>query len=97
MTAKRVAKAAAKKAAAPVAKSYNPFVVAQEQFDRIADLLDLDQATRDLLRNPLRDTVEALHPNYLPGEDTGGCPLLKNQVSFIYSRTVSPLQCRGAL
>ncbi len=55
MTAKRVAKAAAKKAAAPVAKSYNPFLVAQEQFDRIADMLDLDQATRDLLRNPLRE------------------------------------------
>jgi glutamate dehydrogenase (NAD(P)+) len=36
-------------------KAYNPFAMAQEQFDRIADLLDLDQATRDLLRYPLRE------------------------------------------
>ena len=36
-------------------KSYNPFVVAQKQFDRTADVLDLDQATRDLLRYPLRE------------------------------------------
>jgi glutamate dehydrogenase (NAD(P)+) len=35
--------------------SYNPFEVAQEQFDRTADLLELDQATRDLLRYPLRE------------------------------------------
>jgi len=34
---------------------YNPFAMAQEQFDRIADLLSLDQATRDLLRQPLRE------------------------------------------
>jgi len=36
-------------------KTYNPFETAQEQFDRAADLLELDQATRDLLRNPLRE------------------------------------------
>lgn len=36
-------------------KSYNPFLVAQEQFDRTAETLDLDQATRDLLRYPLRE------------------------------------------
>jgi len=35
--------------------SYNPFKTAQEQFDRAAKLLDLDQATRDLLRNPIRE------------------------------------------
>ncbi len=34
---------------------YNPFAEAQRQFDRIADLLDLDQATRDLLRMPMRE------------------------------------------
>jgi glutamate dehydrogenase (NAD(P)+) len=38
-----------------MAKAYNPFAMAQEQFDRTADLLDLDQATRDLLRYPLRE------------------------------------------
>ena len=36
-------------------KTYNPFDTAQKQFDRAADLLELDQATRDLLRNPLRE------------------------------------------
>ncbi|NUQ38665.1 MAG: Glu/Leu/Phe/Val dehydrogenase [Caldilineales bacterium] len=36
-------------------KSYNPFLAAQAQFDRIADLLELDAATRDLLRMPLRE------------------------------------------
>ncbi len=36
-------------------KSFNPFEMAQEQFDKVADLLDLDQATRDLLRNPIRE------------------------------------------
>ncbi|MBC8321084.1 MAG: Glu/Leu/Phe/Val dehydrogenase [Bacteroidetes bacterium] len=35
--------------------SYNPFENAQKQFDRAADMLDLDQATRDLLRNPMRE------------------------------------------
>lgn len=29
--------------------------MAQEQFDKVADYLGLDQATRDLLRNPLRE------------------------------------------
>ena len=36
-------------------RAYNPFETAQEQFDHAADLLDLDQATRDLLRNPMRE------------------------------------------
>ncbi len=36
-------------------KSFNPFEMAQEQFDNTAALLDLDQATRDLLRFPLRE------------------------------------------
>jgi glutamate dehydrogenase len=36
-------------------KSYNPFEVAQQQFDRAADLLELNEATRELLRNPLRE------------------------------------------
>ena len=36
-------------------KGYNAFKMAQEQFDRIADLLDLDEPTRQLLRNPIRE------------------------------------------
>lgn len=34
---------------------YNPFRAAQLQFDNAAEMLDLDQATRDLLRNPIRE------------------------------------------
>jgi len=36
-------------------RSYNAFEMAQEQFDRVADLLDLDAGTRDLLRTNLRE------------------------------------------
>ena len=36
-------------------KSYNPFEVAQAQFDHVADILDLDPATRELLRRPMRE------------------------------------------
>jgi glutamate dehydrogenase (NAD(P)+) len=43
------------KDATKMAEAYNPFKMAQAQFDRIADLLNLDQATRDLLRFPLRE------------------------------------------
>jgi len=36
-------------------KPFNAFEMAQAQFDHVANLLDLDQPTRDLLRNPLRE------------------------------------------
>jgi len=36
-------------------KSYNAFETAQRQFDGVADLLGLETAARDLLRNPLRE------------------------------------------
>ncbi len=35
--------------------TYNPFLVAQKQFDRISHMLELDQPTRDLLRTPMRE------------------------------------------
>jgi glutamate dehydrogenase (NAD(P)+) len=35
--------------------SFNPFTSAQEQFDRLADLMGLDRPTRDLLRNPAHE------------------------------------------
>jgi glutamate dehydrogenase len=34
---------------------FNPFAAAQTQFDRIAELLELDEPTRDLLRQPMRE------------------------------------------
>lgn len=33
----------------------NPFEMAQAQFDKVAAILDLDPATRELLRNPMRE------------------------------------------
>jgi len=38
-----------------VKEGYNPFKMAQDQFDRIADMLDLDEPVRELLRYPLRE------------------------------------------
>jgi len=37
------------------AASFNPFVDAQAQFDRLADLMGLDPATRALLRTPAHE------------------------------------------
>ncbi len=39
---------------------YNPFTVAQEQFDEAAEMLGLDEATRELLRWPMREFVVSL-------------------------------------
>ena len=36
-------------------KAFNPFEMAQTQFDKVAATLDLDDATRQILRNPLRE------------------------------------------
>jgi glutamate dehydrogenase (NAD(P)+) len=36
-------------------KSFNPFEMAQAQFDKVAEILNLDNATRQILRNPLRE------------------------------------------
>ncbi len=36
-------------------KAYNPFHTAQKQFDKAADLLELNQGARDFLRNPMRE------------------------------------------
>ncbi len=36
-------------------KKFNAFQMAQAQFDSVAEILNLDNATRDLLRNPLRE------------------------------------------
>jgi len=35
--------------------AFNPFEMAQAQFDKVANLLDLDAGTRELLRTPLRE------------------------------------------
>jgi glutamate dehydrogenase len=38
-----------------VIKGVNPYEMAQAQFDKVAAILDLDPATRELLRQPLRE------------------------------------------
>ena len=35
--------------------NYNPFEIAQEQFDKAASILELDSGTRELLRQPMRE------------------------------------------
>jgi len=35
--------------------SYNPYLTAQAQFDKVAEQLGLDEATRELLRQPMRE------------------------------------------
>ncbi len=66
-------------------KEFNPFKMAQEQFDKVADYLKLDQATRDLLRNPAREyhfsipvrmddgtfKIFSMHHHLLPVPNTG--------------------------
>ena len=36
-------------------KSFNPFEMAQAQFDKVADLINLDSGIREILRDPLRE------------------------------------------
>lgn len=36
-------------------KAYNPYETAQAQFDKVASILNLDDATRELLRQPMRE------------------------------------------
>ncbi len=36
-------------------EGYNPFKMAQEQFDRIVDTLEIEEGARDFLRNPRRE------------------------------------------
>ncbi|MCD4818568.1 MAG: Glu/Leu/Phe/Val dehydrogenase [Candidatus Cloacimonetes bacterium] len=38
-----------------MSKTFNAFEMAQKQFDDVAEILSLDEATRDLLRTPIRE------------------------------------------
>ena len=38
-----------------MSRTFNAFEMAQKQFDDVAKILDLDEATKDLLRNPIRE------------------------------------------
>jgi glutamate dehydrogenase (NAD(P)+) len=52
---------------------YNPYQVAQRQFDHVADILELDTASRDLLRVPLREYQFSI-PIHMDG---GGVKVLR--------------------
>ncbi|NLH49975.1 MAG: Glu/Leu/Phe/Val dehydrogenase [Myxococcales bacterium] len=54
-------------------KSYNPFQMAQAQFDHVADLLDLESGARELLRNPMRE----YHFNIPVRMDDGTCRVFR--------------------
>ncbi|MEZ5360579.1 MAG: Glu/Leu/Phe/Val dehydrogenase [Candidatus Zixiibacteriota bacterium] len=41
--------------ATTIKETYNPFQTAQRQFDKVAEMLELDTATRTLLRTPIRE------------------------------------------
>jgi glutamate dehydrogenase len=58
---------------ATVTRAYNPYEVAQRQFDHVADLLDLDRGTRDLLRVPLREYQFSIPIH----TDSGGIKVLR--------------------
>lgn len=36
-------------------QGYNPYITAQTQFDTVADIIDLEQSVRELLRQPIRE------------------------------------------
>jgi len=38
-----------------VQKGFNAYKMAQEQFEKVAEMLELDQTTRDLLKTPMRE------------------------------------------
>jgi glutamate dehydrogenase len=59
--------------ATTLTRSYNPYDVAQRQFDHVADILELDTATRDLLRVPLREYQFSI-PIHMDG---GGVKVLR--------------------
>ncbi len=59
--------------ATTLTRSYNPYDVAQRQFDHVADILELDTATRDLLRVPLREYQFSI-PVHMDG---GGVKVLR--------------------
>ncbi len=73
MTVRKATKAARSKSTAVSEKAYNPFEIAQQQFNRIAELLGLDEPTRDFMRNPVRE----YHFNIPVRMDHGGMRIFR--------------------
>ena len=49
-------------------KNYNPYVSAQSQFDSVADMIGLEQAARDLLRQPSREFHVTIPVKWMTGQ-----------------------------
>nr|MBN2277437.1 Glu/Leu/Phe/Val dehydrogenase [candidate division Zixibacteria bacterium] len=71
-------------------ESFNPFRMAQAQFDKVADILDLDKGTRDLLRNPMRE----YHFNIPIRTDDGSTQVLRG---FRVQHNDSRGPCKGGI
>ena len=54
-TEREASKAAPRPLPKKSSKAFKSFQIAQAQFDKVAEYLELDSATRDLLRYPLRE------------------------------------------
>jgi glutamate dehydrogenase (NAD(P)+) len=69
---------------------FNAFEMAQSQFDRIADLLELDIGARDLLRNPMRE----YHVN-IPIRMDDGTSKVFHGFRVQYNDAIGP--CKGGI
>ena len=51
-----------------MSESINPFEMAQEQFDKVADQLNLDPSVREYLRWPMREFHFRIPSAWITGE-----------------------------
>jgi glutamate dehydrogenase (NAD(P)+) len=70
--------------------TFNAFAMAQQQFDRVAEMLGLDKATRDLLRNPDRE----YHFNIPVRMDDGGVQVFRG---FRVQHSDARGPCKGGI
>jgi len=71
-------------------KGFNAYKMAQEQFDKVAGQLELDQATRDLLRAPIREYHFLIHVRMDDGSVKVFKDLVKGEFVFILRRQLIP-------
>jgi glutamate dehydrogenase (NAD(P)+) len=73
-----------------MAKPFNSFEMAQAQFDAVADVLNLDQAARDLLRYPMREYAFAIPARM----DDGSCRIFR---AFRVQHNDAKGPCKGGI
>ena len=69
--------------------TYNPYETAQAQFDKVASLLDLDEATCQLLRQPMRE----YHLSIPVRMDDGSVKVFNG---YAYSTMMQEVRLKGA-